>query len=126
MPDHEKKSTLNHIETEVYNILKALNVPFKVQATVDRYNVDFLVDDKYIIECYGDFWHCNPAKYSPDYFNRGKKKTAKEIWQRDLYRKETFEQLGYKFIHLWESQINNNSKKVRTLLKRYLKEDKRK
>lgn len=120
-PDNEKKSTLNHIETEVYNILKSLNVPFKAQATVGRYNVDFLVDDKYIIECYGDFWHCNPAKYSPEYYNRGKRKTAKEIWQRDSCRKETFEELGYKFIHLWESQINDNSKKVRTLLKRYLK-----
>lgn len=108
-----KQSTLNKIETKVYNILKSLGVSFKVQTSVDRYNVDFLVEDKYIIECFGDFWHCNPQKYKPDFFNRGKKKTAEEIWQRDNCRKNTFEQLGYKFLNLWESELGGSCKSAR-------------
>lgn len=116
----KKRSSLNKIEQKVYDILKRLNVKFEAQTEIDKYNVDFLVNDKYIIECYGDFWHCNPQKYKPSYFNKGKKKTAQDIWDRDLERKKKFEELGYKFIHLWETDINDNVKKVKSKLKRYL------
>jgi very-short-patch-repair endonuclease len=118
---HKQQSTnLNNIETKVYNILKSLKVPFKSHCQVDKYNVDFLIDDKYIVECYGDFWHCNPNKYAPDYYNRGKKKTAEKIWERDACRKETFERMGYKFLNLWETEINNDQKLVRKKIKRML------
>lgn len=116
----KKRSSLNKIEQKVYDILKRLNVQFEAQIEIDKYNVDFLVNGKYIIECYGDFWHCNPQKYKSNYFNRSKKKTAKEIWARDLERKKTFQQLGYQFIYLWETDINDNIKKVKSKLKRYL------
>jgi very-short-patch-repair endonuclease len=112
--------SLNNIEKKVYDILKDLNIAFKTQVTVDKYNVDFLVEDKYIIEVYGDFWHCNPQKYKKDYFNRGKKKTAAEIWERDAYRKKTFESSGYKFLHLWETEINSDMKLVRKKIKKLI------
>lgn len=117
----DKKSSLNKIEQTVFDILKKLKVKFKVQVEIDKYNVDFLVNDKYIIECYGDFWHCNPHKYKPDYFNKGKRKTAREIWDRDLERRKKFEEMGYRFINLWECDIKDNTKKIRTKLKRYLR-----
>ena len=114
------RSSLNKIEQKVFDILKRLNVKFEAQIEIDKYNVDFLVNDKYIVECYGDFWHCNPQKYKPSYLNKGKKKTAQDIWARDLERKKRFEELGYSFIYLWESDINDNTKKIKTKLKRYL------
>ena len=117
----KKRSALNKIEQQVYDILKRLNIKFEAHIEIDKYNVDFLVNDTYIIECYGDFWHCNPQKYKPSYFNKGKRKTAKEIWDRDAERKKTFEALGYKFIYLWESDIRDNIKKVKTKIKRYLR-----
>jgi very-short-patch-repair endonuclease len=117
--------SLNNIETKVYNILISLRVSFKIQANVDKYNVDFLVDDKYIIECYGDFWHCNPIRYPADYFNRGKRKYAKDIWKRDGCRKQHFEEQGYKFLSLWETDINKHPKKVRSNIKQLLRERKR-
>jgi very-short-patch-repair endonuclease len=120
---HIKQSKgLNNIETKVYNILKALKLPVKVNCQIDKYNVDFLVDEKYIIECYGDFWHCNPSKYEPDFFNRGKKKTAKDIWERDSCRKNKFEAMGYKFLSLWESEINSNTKSVHQRIKKMIKQ----
>lgn len=111
----------NNIEQKVANILSSMKISFDQEVSIGKYNVDFLIDDKYIVECYGDFWHCNPQKYKPDYFNRGKKKTAKEIWERDLERKQLFEELGYKFIHLWECDIRNNTNKVKSKLKKFLK-----
>lgn len=117
---HSKKVTpkKNTIERKVEQILQSMNVPYTPQATIDKYTVDFLVNEKYIVECYGDYWHCNPHQYTSSYFNKGKKKTAEEIWERDTKRKEHFEKLGYKFLCLWENEINDNPKIVRSKLKK--------
>lgn len=116
-----KKSTLNNIETKVFNILRSLKVKIIPNAMVDKYSVDFLVNDKYIIECYGDFWHCNPLKYAADFFNRGKKKMARDIWKRDALRRATFEKLGYNVLELWESEINGGAKAINRKIKQLLK-----
>lgn len=115
-----KKSPLNHIEQKMLNLLNSMGFSFSPQVTIGEYNVDFLVNKKYIIECYGDYWHCNPAKYAPDYYNRGKKKTAKDIWARDEKRKRIFEEQGYKVLYFWESEINNDIKNIRSVLLRYI------
>jgi very-short-patch-repair endonuclease len=113
----------NTIEQKVATILESMNIPYEQQVSIDKYTVDFLVDKKYIVECYGDFWHCNPHQYTSSYFNRGKKKTAEEIWERDTQRKEHFEKMGYKFLCLWENEIKNNPKIVRSKIKRNIKLD---
>mgnify|MGYP003342448595 FL=1 len=117
------KQVTNKIEQTVSTILSRLNLPFKEQVAVDKYTVDFLVDNKYIVECFGDFWHCNPQQYTSSYYNKGKKKTAEEIWKRDKERKETFEQLGYKFLCIWESDIRRDPKIIKSKIKRYIKLD---
>ena len=117
------KQVTNKIEQTVSTILARLNLPFEEQVAVDKYTVDFLIDNKYIVECFGDFWHCNPQQYTSSYYNKGKKKTAEEIWKRDKERKETFEQLGYKFLCIWESDIRRDPKIVRSKIKRYIKLD---
>jgi len=119
----KKVSQSNTIETKVATILESMNVPFEQQVTIDKYTVDFLVDKKYIVECYGDFWHCNPHQYTSSYFNRGKKKTAEEIWERDNQRKEQFQKMGYKFLCLWESDIRNNLKIIRSKIKKNIRLD---
>lgn len=120
---NNKQPKRNKIEETVSSILLRLNLPFEEQVTVDRYTVDFLIDDKYIVECYGDFWHCNPQHYTSSYFNKGKKKTAEEIWQRDMERKKKFEEMGYKFLCLWESDIRKDPKIVKSKIKKYIKLD---
>jgi len=121
--DSFPRKRLNKIEKKVFDILNSLQRSVQTNAAVGKYNVDFLVDGKYIIECYGDFWHCNPTKYSAGYFNRGKKKTAEEIWERDECRKQLFEQLGYEFLFLWESEINGNTKASCKRIKHFVKHD---
>lgn len=113
-------SPSNTIESKVEQLLTSMGYEFDAQVRIGRYSVDFLVRGKYIVECYGDFWHCNPEQYTSSYFNRGKKKTAKEIWERDQKRKDEFEKMGYIFICLWESEIRNAPKVVRRRLKRII------
>jgi very-short-patch-repair endonuclease len=119
----KKVTTTNTIESKVERILQSLNVSYQPQASIDKYTVDFLVNEKYIVECYGDYWHCNPHRYTSSYFNKGKKKTAEEIWQRDMERKTQFEKMGYKFLCLWENDINNHPKIVRSKIKQNIKLD---
>jgi very-short-patch-repair endonuclease len=119
----KKVTTTNTIESKVERILQSLNVSYQPQASIDKYTVDFLVNEKYIVECYGDYWHCNPHRYTSSYFNKGKKKTAEEIWQRDMERKAQFEKMGYKFLCLWENDINNHPKIVRSKIKQNIKLD---
>lgn len=122
---HSKQGskTKSTIECKVENILQSLNVSYQSQAPIDKYTVDFLVNKKYIVECYGDYWHCNPHQYTSSYFNKGKKKTAEEIWDRDTQRKEQFEKMGYKFLCLWENDINNHPKIVRSKIKKIIPKD---
>lgn len=68
--------------------------------------VDILIPSlKYIIECHGDYWHCNPSKYSPYYYNKLVHLTAKEIWKRDEDKKRLLESLGYTVEVIWENKM---------------------
>jgi G:T-mismatch repair DNA endonuclease (very short patch repair protein) len=108
------------IEEKVEKLIEKFDISYTDQACLGKYTVDFLVDDKYIIECYGDFWHCNPTKYTGSFFNKGSKKTAQEIWERDKKRKDELEKMGYKFLCLWESEINAATKLVYSKIKKFI------
>ncbi|MBA7550674.1 hypothetical protein ES705_43197 [subsurface metagenome] len=61
-----------------------------------------------IIECDGDFIHCNPAKYSSDFvrFPKYETKTAKEIWDLDNARTRELIEKGFNVLRLWEFEVN--------------------
>ena len=67
-----------------------------------------IVIDKTIIECYGDYWHCNPEKYDENYKHTKINKTAKEIWETDVKRKNILENAGYKYLVVWEKEWNTD------------------
>lgn len=66
----------------------------------------FIPSEKKIIEIYGTYWHCDPRKYQPDYFNKAVKMTAQAIWDRDAARVRYLEDLGYSVEVIWEADIN--------------------
>jgi len=87
-------------------------VYFKVknyEKQINSFCVDFFDPDSgTVIEYYGDFWHRNPDKYSPDHISYGIK--AVDIWKRDSERiakiKEHTE--VNRVIIVWESKVNIN------------------
>lgn len=51
---------LTPIERRLANALKTAGIPYRVQVRIDRFIVDFLIDDSLVVECDGEGWH-DPA-----------------------------------------------------------------
>ena len=67
------------------------------------------IESKTIIEFYGDFWHCNPKKYSdPQQFCSWLGHTVAQQHARDRKRLGVFYSLGYKVVIVWESNWRRN------------------
>jgi hypothetical protein len=63
---------------------------------------------KYCIEFHGDYWHCNPIKYTNDYYHVLKRQTAAEIWYDDQYKQDIIEAQDFKYKVVWENDWVNN------------------
>jgi hypothetical protein len=70
-----------------------------VQKSVDIY----IPSQRKIVECFGDFWHCNPEMYDPEYYHKYVHMNASEIWKRDEDRIKTFRDAGYQVEVVWEN-----------------------
>lgn len=83
--------------------------------------VDFCRKDTMkIIEFNGDYWHCNPKKYGPEYYNASKNLLAKDIWEKDKSRKEHLERLGYDVMIVWEYDWRNNQEETINKAKKFI------
>jgi G:T-mismatch repair DNA endonuclease (very short patch repair protein) len=72
-----------------------------------------------VIEYNGDYWHCNPEKYSSDYFHQVKQKTAQELWDYDRNKVDLIIRNGYNLEVVWESQLKKNPKLINQIIKKY-------
>lgn len=77
---------------------------------------DVMIDDKVIVEFYGNYWHANPKKYkATDIVHHNK--TAKEIWKYDKERMEILEK-SYRVIIVWQDEyILNKDKTIDNIIK---------
>ena len=117
---HNKKSKKTKIENVMADILDELEFDYDRNVQVGRYNVDFLIDAVYIVECFGDFWHCNPSVYEAAFFNKSLKMTAQEKWAKDERRKKTLESKGFAFISFWGAEIREERESIKGRLKNFL------
>jgi G:T-mismatch repair DNA endonuclease (very short patch repair protein) len=93
------------------NIKATMEHPILTKKT--KYIVDiFILEKNIIIEYYGDYWHCNPKKYSEDKIVKQNKKKAGEIWNYDTKRKKELEKLNYKVFIVWESDFKKNKEEI--------------
>lgn len=107
------------IELKIQSYLRQLGIEyfthFRINEIEHSYRADILIpvqnkiNQKIIIECDGDFFHCNPKKYSADYVrfpNSRNKRIAKDIWERDNIRTKELQKKGFRVLRFWESEIN--------------------
>lgn len=109
------------IEKEVFLYIKEnLNVNVKANVPINKYIVD-IIDDKKIIEFYGDFWHANPIYFKSDDKIKAFSinKTSEEIWTYDKQRIDFLESIGYSVLVIWESDWKKNKSECISLIKKY-------
>jgi len=75
--------------------------------TKKHYSYDFQYKN-ILIEFNGDYWHCNPKIYQPNYYNKSIGMTAQEKWNIDNEKIQCAEKYGYKVLTIWESESNND------------------
>jgi len=100
------------IEVKIQNFLKQLGIEFfthQYMKIKHGYQCDILIPSmNLVIECDGDFIHCNPAIYPADFRrfpNTKGDKPASVIWERDHMRTSELLSDGFKVLRLWGSEI---------------------
>ena len=58
---------------------------------------------KTVYEFYGDYWHGNPKRFSPNDVHPVSKKTYGELYARTIQREVQLKAEGYEVISIWES-----------------------
>ncbi|MDQ3327802.1 MAG: endonuclease domain-containing protein [Chloroflexota bacterium] len=117
---HNMKSSRTRIENLMADLLLVLGVAYERNVQIGRHNVDFLLGRRTVVECYGDYGHCNPLLYVPSYYHKPLHMTAMDKWKRDRSRQAELEAQGYAFVSFWEKDIRENLTGVQEALIRFL------
>lgn len=102
----------------INDVLNDMGIPYVNEKGFKYYAVDnYLNEHNLIIEVMGDFWHCNPLKFStPDGCDIHKKRIprdkAKHTYLRNCYNIEV--------LYLWEDDIYNNLDVCRKIIDKYI------
>ena len=104
----KKRVNRSKAEDEIAEKLRSLGISLSQNVGIKTFNVDILLDNKMIVEYYGDLWHCNPAKYCGEDYVRMLKMKASNRWELDRKRLEILVDAGYNVIVIWEKDWNEN------------------
>ena len=75
---------------------------------------DVLIEDKIIIEYFGNYWHGNPRIFKEDDLVAHHQK-AKNVWEKDRNRIQKLEKSGYKVLIMWEDEKNKIDEIIRKI-----------
>lgn len=107
-------------EKQIVNEMKKLGYIVKHSHKVDTKICDiFLPQLNLIIEYNGDYWHCNPNKYSKEYFHQVKGMTAEQLWEYDKNKIDLIKNKGYNLEVVWESDYKSDKTIINNLIKKY-------
>lgn len=125
---------ISSLNIKFKNLLDSLNINYTQEFSIQYSNdndeprflyYDFLIDN-FIFELNGDYWHAAPTKYKETdiiHYPGNLSLTAKEVWERDNFKKDLAELNGYHVIYIWEHEINDNIcwNKLIKIFERYAK-----
>lgn len=88
------------------------------QLTSNTMYPDIIVNDRYVINYNGDFWHANKIIFPDDTTIVGRiNKPAGLIRQIDCQKKAILEARGYTVIDIWDSEWQTNKETIKEKLK---------
>ena len=103
---------ISKAEIEIKEKLEFIGFEVESQYHIGSLRYDLFVKEKnLLIEYNGDYWHCNPEKFEPEYFHKKKSMTAKEIWERDQKKKELAFSEGFNYVVIWEKDFKKDKNK---------------
>ena len=123
------RGVISKINKEIFDILKKNNVVFEIEFKIKNpkalyYSYDILLENKKIIEIYGDYWHGNPRIYnSEDIILKGSSKEylVKEKWEKDRIKNNFAKKRKYQILIIWEYDLKNNRQKTIRKILNYAK-----
>ena len=105
-PGEKSKYSVSIAEKELKHILKCNS-----QLELKGFWYDLYYENK-IIEYNGDYWHCNPIKFSKDYINPSTGLSAKQQWERDKIKNDIAICEGFDILIIWEYDYKKDKKGV--------------
>ncbi len=111
IPRNPSSITISVVEYRLRNTLNVQPLVLQREDILSHYVYDLCKGNK-IIEYNGDYWHCNPIKYLPDYYNSRLKMKAKEKWKKDKEKIDFAKSKGYDVKVIWEKDYKDNPNKV--------------
>lgn len=102
--------------------LEARGLVARCNVMVGAFNVDLLIGERLVVECFGDYWHCNPEFYDPGYFNKSLRCAAAEKWGRDRERCDWLIAAGYRVFIVWERDLKTRPAIVQLIVDRLFHE----
>lgn len=107
-----KYAPISAPEKEIKTLLESMGFKVQSQYPIESLHYDLFVKEKnLLIEYNGDYWHCNPDKYSSDYINKKKNMSAEQLWKQDENKKNLAISNNFNFIVIWESDYKKNKEK---------------
>ena len=102
----------------INDILKDNNISYINEKGFEYYAVDnYLNEYNLIIEVMGDFWHCNPLKYSSmNDYDIHKKRIPRDKAKHTYFKRY----LNIEILYLWEYDIYNNLDVCKILIDKYI------
>ncbi len=86
---------------------------FKSEVPISGFIADEADEDrKLVIEFYGDYYHCNPRLYEPDFYNTTLKMTAAQKWAYDRKRLGAFKSVTFRSLVVWEGEWKKDPSRV--------------
>jgi hypothetical protein len=86
------------------------------------YVYDFRYKNK-IIEFNGDYYHCNPLIYAPDYYNKKKEMSADMIWKSDNIKINSAKKYGFDVLIVWQKEFIDNPESIIKKCLKFLKDE---
>ena len=88
-----KHTRVSKAEKRLAGCLKGANIEFKQQVPINRFTVDFLVEEKLVVEVEGGIYHDNPDRV-----------------KRDLIRQDILKAEGYEVLRIPSDIIDTKGK----------------
>jgi len=97
------------IELVVDSWLQEMGIDFQTQVQMGRWIADFYIPSlSVVVECDGDYWHCNPVRYDAASANSVQKKNMDRDRRKDAFLGGR----GIRVVHLWERDIVSETAKI--------------